>query len=67
MRRILRIAGYTALIALGVAIAVTVDIWPLVWVVGFPLAYAGALGIYKEWTSGKDLPKQRAGDFEFHS
>lgn len=48
MRRILRIAGYTALIALGVAIAVTVDIWPLVWVVGFPIAYAGALGIVKE-------------------
>lgn len=60
MRRFLRIAGYAVLIIAGVVIAATVEIWPLVWVVGFPLAYVGALGIYKEWTAGKALPDQRS-------
>lgn len=59
MKRILHIVGCIALVVAGMAIAMTTDIWPLVWVGGFPLTYAGALGLYETWTVVK--PSKTAG------
>ena len=48
MRRALRIAGCVLLVLGGVALGAVVRPWPFVWCVGFPLAYAGVLGIWSE-------------------
>ena len=48
MRRILRIAGYAVLTIAGVVSGAVVSPWPLVWLVCFPVAYAGGLGLYQE-------------------
>lgn len=48
MKRALRIAGCAALIIAGVVLGAVISPWPLVWLVAFPLAYAGALGLYSE-------------------
>lgn len=47
MRKALHIAGCIVLVLAGVSFAATTSIWPLAWCGGFPLAYAGAYGIYK--------------------
>lgn len=46
MRRTLRIAGYAALVIAGVVAGAVVEPWPLVWLLCFPAAYAGGLGMY---------------------
>ena len=48
MKRCLIITGYFLLVLAGLIIAAVIQPWPLVWAVGFPMAYAGALGIVKE-------------------
>lgn len=48
MRRALRIAGCVLLVLGGMALGAVVRPWPLVWCVGFPLVYAGALGVWSE-------------------
>lgn len=48
MKRALRIAGCAALIIAGVVLGAVISPWPLVWLIAFPLAYAGALGLYGE-------------------
>lgn len=46
MKRALLIAGYSLCIIAGMYVSVTTKIWPFVWTVGFPLVYAGVLGLY---------------------
>lgn len=48
MKRALRITGCLVLILAGLVISAVIRPWPLVWTVGFPLAFFGALGIEKE-------------------
>lgn len=48
MRRGLYIAGCVLLVLGGLAVAAVAEPWPLVWCAGFPMAYAGALGIISE-------------------
>lgn len=48
MKRVLRIAGCSLLVLAGLAITAVIKPWPLVWCIGFPVAYAGALGILSE-------------------
>lgn len=67
MRRFLRIAGYAVLIIAGVVIAATVEIWPLVWVVGFPLAYVGRWGYIRNGQPGRLSQISGASDFVVHS
>lgn len=47
MKRALRIAGYLVLVIAGVVAGAVVEPWPLVWLVCFPVAYAGGLGLYE--------------------
>ncbi len=48
MRRALRMAGCALLALGGLAVAAVIEPWPLVWCVGFPMVYAGAIGVIKE-------------------
>ncbi len=49
MKRALKIYGCSLLVLSGLAITAVIKPWPLVWCIGFPIAYAGALGIMKEF------------------
>lgn len=48
MRRWLKVAGCALLALAGLAVAAVIEPWPLVWCVGFPMAYAGAVGVLSE-------------------
>lgn len=54
MRKALHIAGCIVLVLAGVSFAATTSIWSLAWCGGFPLAYAGAYGIYKAFKAAKE-------------
>ncbi len=54
MRKALHIAGCVVLMAAGICFAATTCIWSLAWCGGFPLAYAGAYGIYKAIKAAKE-------------
>ncbi len=48
MRRGLKVSGCALLALAGLAVAAVIEPWPLVWCVGFPMVYAGAIGILSE-------------------
>lgn len=48
MKRIFRISGCTVLVIAGVVLGAVIEPWPLVWLCCYPIAYAGALGLYNE-------------------
>ncbi len=48
MRRWLKVSGCALLALAGLAVAAVIEPWPLVWCVGFPMAYAGVMGILSE-------------------
>ena len=54
MRKALHIAGYFLLLAAGICFAATTKVWAFAWCCGFPLAYAGAYGIYKAIKAAKE-------------
>lgn len=47
MRRAIRIAVCLLCVIAGTYVAAATKIWPLVWTVGFPLAYIGILKTVK--------------------
>lgn len=47
MKRVLYIAGCAALAAAGLVLAVATRYWWAVWLVGFPIMYAGVNGLYR--------------------
>lgn len=48
MRRWLKVSGCSLLTLAGLAVSAVIEPWPLVWCVGFPMAYAGAMGVLSE-------------------
>lgn len=47
MRRAVHIVGSSALAAAGLVLAVATRYWWAVWLVGFPIMYAGVNGLYR--------------------
>lgn len=54
MKRIFRISGCTVLVIAGVVLGAVIEPWPLVWLVAFPVAYAGGLGLYENIKCNRD-------------